>query len=82
PLASSVASFTRPEPEVTAQRTVEEYSAIVEKLVGDIEAGEAFQVVPSQRFSVPSDADPIDVYRVLRASNPSPYMYLVQVPAP
>ena len=82
PLASSVASFTRPEPEYTSQRTVEEYSAIVEKLVGDIEAGEAFQVVPSQRFSVPSDADPIDVYRVLRASNPSPYMYLVQVPAP
>jgi anthranilate synthase component 1 len=82
PLDSSVGTFTRPEPEYAAQRTVAEYSEIVEKLVGDIEAGEAFQVVPSQRFTMPTDADPIDVYRVLRASNPSPYMYLVQVPAP
>ncbi|MFC7752793.1 anthranilate synthase component I [Tsukamurella soli] len=82
PLASSVSTFTRPDPEYAAQRTVEEYTAIVEKLVGDIEAGEAFQVVPSQRFEMSTDADPIDVYRVLRASNPSPYMYLLQVPAP
>ena len=52
--------------------------AIVEKLVGDIEAGEAFQVVPSQRFEMDTDADPIDVYRMLRVTNPSPYMYLLQ----
>ena len=40
-----------------------------------IRAGEVFQVVLSQRFSVPCPADALDVYRVLRASNPSPYMY-------
>ncbi|MGK2904212.1 MAG: anthranilate synthase component I [Mycobacterium sp.] len=80
PLHSSVATFSRPAPQFRAQRTVEEYSAIVEKLVGDIEAGEAFQVVPSQRFEVSTSADPLDVYRMLRATNPSPYMYLLNVP--
>ena len=79
-LPSTVATFSRPEPLHRAQRTVEEYTAIVEKLVGDIEAGEAFQVVPSQRFEMDTEADPLDVYRMLRVSNPSPYMYLLNVP--
>lgn len=80
PLPSTVATFDRPEPRHRGQRTVAEYEAIVEKLVGDIEAGEAFQVVPSQRFEMDTDVDPIDVYRMLRVSNPSPYMYLLHVP--
>lgn len=80
PLPSTVATFSRPVPGHRAQRTVEEYEAIVARLVGDIEAGEAFQVVPSQRFEMDTEADPIDVYRMLRVSNPSPYMYLLQVP--
>ncbi len=80
PLKSTVATFTKPEPQHRAQRTVEEYSAIVEKLVADIEAGEAFQVVPSQRFEMDTQANPLDVYRMLRVSNPSPYMYLLNVP--
>jgi anthranilate synthase component 1 len=42
-----------------------------------IVAGDVFQVVISQRFDVPNEADPIDVYRVLRSLNPSPYMYLL-----
>ncbi|ULE32644.1 anthranilate synthase component I [Mycobacterium sp. IDR2000157661] len=79
-LPSAVATFARPEPLYRAQRTVDEYSAIVDKLVRDIEAGEAFQVVPSQRFEMDTDADPLDVYRMLRVSNPSPYMYLLNVP--
>lgn len=80
PLPSSIATFERPQPQPRQQRTVEEYTAIVEKLVGDIEAGEAFQVVPSQRFELDTAADPIDVYRILRVTNPSPYMYLLNVP--
>lgn len=80
PLDSTVATFTRPEPHPHAQRTMAEYTAVVERLVADIEAGEAFQVVPSQRFELDTRADPIDVYRMLRVSNPSPYMYLLQVP--
>jgi anthranilate synthase component I len=41
-----------------------------------IKAGDAFQIVLSQRLSVPFNARPLDVYRALRALNPSPYMYL------
>ena len=78
PLPSTVATFSRPEPRHRAQRTVEEYGKIVDYLVEQIAAGEAFQVVPSQRFEMDTDVDPIDVYRMLRATNPSPYMYLLQ----
>ncbi|GJF12587.1 anthranilate synthase component 1 [Mycolicibacterium cyprinidarum] len=80
PLKSTVATFSKPAPSYRSQRTVEEYTTIVDKLVGDIEAGEAFQVVPSQRFEMDTVADPLDVYRMLRVSNPSPYMYLLNVP--
>ena len=80
PLESSVSAFERPEPNYRAQRTPDEYGAIVDRLVGEIQAGEAFQVVPSQRFEMTTPADPLDVYRMLRVSNPSPYMYLLQVP--
>ncbi|BBY53684.1 anthranilate synthase component 1 [Mycolicibacillus koreensis] len=80
PLPSTVATFTRPQPQYRAQRTEAEYSQIVDRLVGEIAAGEAFQVVPSQRFEIDTAVDPIDVYRMLRVSNPSPYMYLLQVP--
>ncbi|MDO5744230.1 MAG: anthranilate synthase component I [Micrococcaceae bacterium] len=38
--------------------------------------GEVFQVVVSRRFELETHADPLDVYRILRATNPSPYMYL------
>lgn len=44
-----------------------------------IRAGDIFQVVISQRFELPTTADPLDVYRVLRSLNPSPYMYLLQL---
>jgi anthranilate synthase component 1 len=50
----------------------------VEVVKEHIRAGDAFQVVLSQRFEVKTDVDGLDVYRVLRASNPSPYMYLLR----
>ncbi|MEM7681696.1 MAG: anthranilate synthase component I [Planctomycetota bacterium] len=43
-----------------------------------IAAGDAFQIVPSQRFDLPTQADPFDVYRALRVVNPSPYMFYLQ----
>ena len=43
-----------------------------------IRAGECFQIVVAQRFERPTDADPLDIYRVLRSTNPSPYMYLLR----
>jgi anthranilate synthase component 1 len=54
------------------------YRDAVEQVKERIRAGEAFQVVPSQRFQAPCPADSLDVYRVLRATNPSPYMYLLR----
>lgn len=65
---------------VVSNRTPEDYLATVERAKEDIRAGEVFQVVLSQRFSLPYEGDPMDVYRALRASNPSPYMYLFRLP--
>ncbi|WP_409237662.1 anthranilate synthase component I [Streptomyces sp. PA5.6] len=63
-------------PEYTALWGGEQYQEAVEDIKERIRAGEAFQVVPSQRFETPCTASALDVYRVLRATNPSPYMYL------
>jgi anthranilate synthase component 1 len=46
-----------------------------------IRAGDAFQVVVSQRFDAACPASALDVYRVLRVTNPSPYMYLLRIPS-
>jgi anthranilate synthase component 1 len=57
--------------------TAEEYCRKVESIKEEIRSGEAFQVVLSQRFDIECQAAPLDVYKVLRALNPSPYMYLL-----
>ncbi|MER5944583.1 anthranilate synthase component I [Streptomyces sp. NPDC001904] len=67
-------------PEFTALWGGEQYQAAVDDIKERIRAGEAFQVVPSQRFETPCTASALDVYRVLRATNPSPYMYLFRFP--
>ena len=54
-----------------------EFTAAVEKAKDYIRAGDVFQVVLSQRMSVPFRARPVDVYRALRALNPSPYLYFM-----
>ena len=66
--ADFVSGFTR-EGFIDAVKKAQEY----------IRAGDAFQVVLSQRMSVPFQARPVDVYRALRALNPSPYMYFLDV---
>src|SRR5207302_2319715 len=57
-----------------------DYKRAVEVAKEHIVAGDIFQVVLSQRFDLDLDADPFDVYRVLRQVNPSPYMYFVRHP--
>jgi anthranilate synthase component 1 len=57
----------------------EDYIAAVERCKEYILAGDVFQVVLSQRMSVPYQARPLDVYRSLRALNPSPYMYFIDL---
>jgi anthranilate synthase component 1 len=69
-----------PLPEVRPTIGTELYCRAVEVAREHILAGDIFQVVLSQRFDLELDADPFDVYRVLRQVNPSPYMYFVRTP--
>jgi len=59
--------------------TKDGFIAAVESVKEYIRAGDVFQVVLSQRMSVPFRARPVDVYRALRALNPSPYMYFLDL---
>ena len=63
---------------VTSNFTREDFEAAVERAREYIFAGDAFQIVPSQRFSAPMSLDPFAVYRGLRTVNPSPYMYFLE----
>ena len=91
--AEAIASVRRrlrgPVPAVAAPSVVEpprfssnmerpQFEAAVERIIRYIHAGDAFQVVPSQRFSAPAAVDAFSVYRGLRAVNPSPYMYFLE----
>ena len=64
---------------IRRQRTPEQFQGAVAAAVEEIKAGEAFQIVVSQRFEVDTTADALDIYRVLRLTNPSPYMYLLRL---
>src|SRR5204862_7870526 len=64
---------------VRRQRSPAEFQSAVAAAVEEIKAGEAFQIVVSQRFEVDTTADALDIYRVLRLTNPSPYMYLLRL---
>jgi anthranilate synthase component 1 len=79
PAPPTTAVFSRPLPEYRRRREPDDYMAAVERAKEEIRAGEAFQVVLSQRFEMNTEADALDVYRVLRTTNPSPYMYLLRL---
>jgi anthranilate synthase component I len=78
PSLAASAAFDSPLP-VRRQRTPDEFQTAVRSAVEEIRAGEAFQIVVSQRFEVDTTADALDIYRVLRLTNPSPYMYLLRL---
>ena len=65
-------------PLVTSSMPNGMYQAAVEVAKEHILAGDIFQVVLSQRYDIDLQADPFDMYRVLRQVNPSPYMYFVR----
>jgi anthranilate synthase component 1 len=68
-------------PAATARTPRETYEAGVRRVQEYVLAGDAFQVVLSQRFQVPRQGvDPFDVYRALRVINPSPYMFHLEFP--
>ncbi len=64
---------------VTSNRTQAEFEQMVRSSVEYIKAGDVFQVVPSQRLSRHVNAAPFTVYRALRAVNPSPYMFYLDL---
>jgi anthranilate synthase component I len=66
-------------PQVRRRFDRDRYLAAVETAKERIRAGDAFQIVVSQRFESDTSAEALDVYRVLRATNPSPYMYLLRL---
>lgn len=55
------------------------YRAAVDRARSYIRAGDAFQIVPSQRFSTPYTADPFWLYRSLRRLNPSPFLFFFRM---
>lgn len=64
---------------VVSNRTQAEFEAMVETAKAYIRAGDIFQVVLSQRLTRPVQAAPFTVYRALRAINPSPYMFFLDL---
>ncbi|HVT21931.1 MAG TPA: anthranilate synthase component I [Mycobacteriales bacterium] len=79
PTDSSVATVARGAvPPYRERSTRAEFMAEVEAAKEHIRAGDCFQIVVSQRFETETAADPLDVYRALRTTNPSPYMYLLR----
>src|SRR3954463_7836215 len=67
----------RPEPTFDPNMSRPEFEAMVARIVEYVHAGDAFQVVPSQRWSAPAPVEAFSIYRGLRAVNPSPYMYFL-----
>jgi anthranilate synthase component 1 len=66
---------------VTSNFTRAEFEAAVEKARAYIHAGDAFQIVLSQRFRTETRARPFDIYRALRVVNPSPFMFYLRAGA-
>ena len=80
-LAGPVPRFGRTDhhdrPPFSSNMPREQFEGMVERIVKYVHAGDAFQVVPSQRWSADLGLDPFSVYRGLRVVNPSPYMYFL-----
>jgi anthranilate synthase component 1 len=79
PAPPTVATISPAAPAQAASRTPPgEYLPAVEQALEAVRAGEVFQIQIGQRFVAETAADPLDVYRVLRTLNPSPYMYFLR----
>ncbi|MEV6599507.1 anthranilate synthase component I [Actinoplanes sp. NPDC051346] len=78
PTPPMISTVERVPHEVVSRTAPGDYRKAVDAAKEAIRAGECFQIVVAQRFERATDADPLDVYRVLRATNPSPYMYLLR----
>lgn len=78
--ASSAESQFAALPPPEANMTKDAYFAMLEKGKDYIRAGDIFQFVPSQRFTVAFDLPPFELYRSLRRLNPSPFLFYIKFP--
>jgi anthranilate synthase component 1 len=77
PISGNVSEIPAPsKPGFEINMQEKEFLSKVDLAKEEIRAGEAFQIVLSQRFGIDAKADALDIYRMLRLNNPSPYMYL------
>ena len=76
-VVADVPAILAPAPIPESNMPREQYEDMVRTAKEYITAGDIFQVVLAQRFSVPTDASALQIYRALRLVNPSPYMYLL-----
>jgi anthranilate synthase component 1 len=76
-MSSRPAEGRREMPRFESNMPREHFEAMVARIVEYIHAGDAFQVVPSQRWSAAVPVEAFSIYRGLRAVNPSPYMYFL-----
>jgi anthranilate synthase component I len=77
PVPRPPASASGATAEFQSNMTRAQFEANVRRIIEYIHAGDAFQVVPSQRFSAPTPVESFSIYRGLRTVNPSPYMYFL-----
>ena len=77
PLPAAEPPAPREQPAFESNMPREAFEGMVERIVEYVHAGDAFQVVPSQRWSAEVGVEPFSIYRGLRAVNPSPYMYFL-----
>jgi anthranilate synthase component I len=77
PRAAPIPTGTRELPKFESNMERAQFEGMVERIVRYIHAGDAFQVVPSQRWSAPVPVEAFSIYRGLRTVNPSPYMYFL-----
>ncbi len=79
PLPQPAADNSNKTVEFKSNISREDFELSVEKAKEYVRSGDIIQVVLSQRFSGELSADPLDIYRVLRTLNPSPYMFFLRL---
>jgi anthranilate synthase component I len=80
PLPADTRVDPGPEAELTPVMDPADYAQMVTRAQGYIEAGDVFQVVLAQRFTMPFALPPLALYRALRRINPSPFLYFLDLP--
>jgi anthranilate synthase component I len=79
PLPKQVPAKAEGKLRVRSNMTKAKFEGAVKKAKSYIRAGDAFQIVVSQRFEAQTQAEPFEIYRALRVVNPSPYLYFLKL---